>query len=53
MYVPEDMPCGIGEECVDELDDEAELESGTGNAGNTCFPWCCNSGVLLGFEAPV
>ena len=27
--MPEDMPCGTGDEWVDELDDDAELESGT------------------------
>ena len=33
MIVPDDMPVATGEECVEELEDDAELESGTWNAG--------------------
>lgn len=54
------MPIGTGEECVEELEDEAELESGTWNAG-TDRVGRNNSGVCgnklgvvgrRGFEAP-
>ena len=60
MTVPDEMPIGTGEECVDEFDEDAELESGTWNAG-TDRVGLNNSGVcgnklgvvgLRGFEAP-
>lgn len=33
VMVPDDNPVGRGEECVEEFEEEAELESGTWNAG--------------------
>lgn len=34
--MPEERPMGTGEECSDELEEDAELESGTWNAGTDC-----------------
>ena len=45
MYGDSDVPTGTGEECVEELEEEAELESGTWNAG-TDRVGRSNSGVV-------
>ena len=47
VTVPDDIPIGTGEECVEELHDDVELESGTWNAGTDRVVRIA-SGVLLG-----